>query len=212
MGKVVKTIFGGKDSSAQKGQAAANANATDFIKTQGAQSRSDLLSLGLSADDNRNAGYQAALDEFAQSVPQQIGAFTAGNTAAQAAILGGDPSIFSVNPDMSFSAQRVPGYITIADALSGPDFEQQKQIEGIKTNADLLRAAANGSIPGLNPADRQWFAQLLQQTPAMNNSSNYVTDPSGSMATVTGANSGLTPANQIRMQNLLSGFGAFKNG
>lgn len=207
-----KTIFGGKDNSAQKGQAAANAAATDFIKQQGAQSRSDLLSLGLSADDNRNAGYQAALDEYAQSVPQQIGAFTSGNAAAQAAILGGDPSIFQIDPNMSFSAQRVPGYITIADALSGPDFEQQKQIEGIKTNADLLRAAANGVIPGLSSADRQWFGQLLQETPAMNNFSYYVTDPSGSMATVTGANSGLTQANQIRMQNLLSGFGAFKNG
>lgn len=207
-----KTIFGGKDNSAQKGQVAANANAIDFIKSQGALSRSDLLSLGLSADANRDAGYQAALDEFAQSVPQQIGAFTAGNAAAQAAILGGDTSIFKIDPNMSFSAQRVPGYITIADALAGPDFEQQKQIEGIKTNADLLRAAANGVIPGLSSADKQWFGQLLQQTPGMNNFSNYVTDPIGSIGTVTGTNSGLTSANQIRMQNLLSGFGAFING
>lgn len=212
MGKVVKTIFGGKDSSSQKGQISANNNAIDFIKSQGIQGRDDLLSLGLSADDNRNAGYQAALDVFSQSVPQQIGALTAGNAAAQAAILGGDPSITTITPNMSFSAQTLPNYITIADALSGPNFEQQKQIDSIKTNADLLRLASSGAIPGLSSADRQWFGQLLQQTPGMNDSSNYVTDPRAAMPSVTGANSGLTPANQIRMQNLLTAFGAFKNG
>lgn len=212
MGKVVKSIFGGKDSSAQKGQAAANQNAIDFIKGMGDQGRDDLLSLGLSADENRNAGYQAALDVLAQSVPQQIDAFTAGNTAAQNAILGGDAAITSIKPNMAFSAQQLPQYITIADALAGPNFEQQKQIESIKTNADLLREAAAGTIPGLSSADRQWFGQLLQQTPGMANYNQYVLDPVAALSGVTGSGSGLTPANQVRMQNLLTKFGAFKNG
>lgn len=203
MGKIVKSVFGGNDKSAQKGQIAQNAAATAFIKDMGTQGRNDLLSLAPSAENNRNLGYQAALDIFSQTVPGQIGAFTAGNTAAQAAILGGDPSITTINPNTSFSAQQLPQYTSIVDALQGGSFEQKNKLSNIKTDADLLLAASNGEIPGLNAADMSWYSKLLQQTPGFAQSANYVTDPNAAMSSVTGSGSGLTPENQVKMQNLL---------
>lgn len=203
MGKIVKSVFGGNDKSAQKGQIAQNAAATAFIKDMGEQGRNDMLSLAPSAEQNRNLGYQAALDIFSQTVPGQIGAFTAGNTAAQAAILGGDPSITTINPNTSFSAQQLPQYTSIVDALQGGSFEQKDKMANIKTDADLLLAASNGDIPGLNANDRSWYSQLLQQTPGFAQSSNYISDPNAAMSSVTGTGSGLTPENQVKMQNLL---------
>jgi len=203
MGKIVKSVFGGNDKSAQKGQIAQNAAATSFIKEMGTQGRNDMLSLAPSAEQNRNLGYQAALDIFSQTVPGQIGAFTAGNTAAQAAILGGDPSITTINPNTSFSAQQLPQYTNIVDALQGGSFEQKDKLSNIKTDADLLMAASNGEIPGLNAADMSWYSKLLQQTPGFAQSSNYISDPNAAMSSVTGAGSGLTPENQVKMQNLL---------
>jgi len=203
MGKIVKSVFGGNDKSAQKGQIAQNAAATSFIKDMGSQGRNDILNLAPSAENNRNLGYQAALDILSQTVPQQIGAFTAGNTAAQAAILGGAPSITTINPNTSFSAQRLPQYTSIVDALQGGNFEQKDKLANIKTDADLLMAASNGEIPGLNSADRAWYSKLLQQTPGFAQSSNYISDPNAAMSSVTGTGSGLTPENQVKMQNLL---------
>jgi len=203
MSKIVKSVFGGNDKSAQKGQIAQNAAATTFIKDMGSQGRNDLLGLAPSAENNRNLGYQGALDIFSQTIPGQIGAFTAGNTAAQAAILGGDPSITTINPNTSFSAQQLPQYTSIADALQGGNFEQKNKLANIKTDADLLLAASNGDIPGLNAADRSWYSQLLQQTPGFAKSSNYISDPNAAMSSVTGSGSGLTPENQIKMQTLL---------
>lgn len=203
MGKIVKSVFGGNDKSAQKGQIAQNAAATSFIKDMGTQGRNDMLSLAPSAEQNRNLGYQAALDIFSQTVPGQIGAFTAGNTAAQAAILGGDPSITTINPNTSFSAQQLPQFTSIVDALKGGSFEQKDKLANIKTDADLLMAASNGEIPGLNAADRSWYSQLLQQTPGFAQSSNYISYPNAALPSVTGSGSGLTPENQVKMQNLL---------
>lgn len=203
MGKIVKSVFGGNDKSAQKGQIAQNAAATAFIKDMGTQGRNDMLSLAPSAENNRNLGYQAALDIFSQTVPSQIGAFTAGNTAAQAAILGGDPSITTISPNTSFSAQQLPQFTSIVDALQGGSFEQKDKLANIKTDADLLMAASNGEIPGLNAADMSWYSKLLQQTPGFARSSNYVSDPNAAMSSVTGTGSGLTPENQVKMQNLL---------
>ncbi len=203
MAKIVKGVFGGNDKSAQKGQIAQNAAATTFIKDMGTQGRNDMISLAPSAENNRNLGYQAALDIFSQTVPGQIGAFTAGNTAAQAAILGGDPSITTINPNTSFSAQQLPQFTSIVDALQGGSFETKNKLANIKTDADLLLAASNGDIPGLNPADRAWYSKLLQETPGFAQSSNYVTDPNAALGSVTGNGSGLTPENQLKMQTLL---------
>jgi len=204
MTKIVKGIFGGKDSSAQKGQAAQNAAATDFIKTQGAQARSDLLSLAPAAENSRNLGYQGALDVLGQTIPGQINAFTSGNAAAQAAILGGDPTINTISPNTSFSSQQLPQYQTIAEALTGGSFETKNKLANIKTDADLLMAAANGDIPGLSSADRQWYGQLLQQTPGFAQTSNYISDPAGAISSVTGNGSGLNAQNQLRMRDLLT--------
>lgn len=217
MGKVVKTIFGGKDSSAQKGQAAQNAAAIDFIKQQADQGRGDTLKLAPSADTNRNLGYQAAIDVFKQSIPAQIDAFTTGNQNAQNAILGLSGNIQEITPRLSGLAEglaglKLPDYVTIQDALAAPNLEQLNKVSNIKTNADLLRAAANGEISGLSPADRAWFSKLLSQTPSMSGSSNYVIDPTAALSTVTGATSGLTGDNQVKMQNLLTAFARMKNG
>lgn len=211
MGKVVKTIFGGKDSSAQKGQATQNAAAIDFIKQQLEQGRGDTLKLAPSADINRNLGYQAAIDVFKQSIPAQLEAFNMGNRNAQAAILGGN--ISEITPNLNrLTELRLPDYVTIQDALAAPNLEQLNKVSNIKTNADLLRAAANGEIPGMSYADREWFGKLLSQTPGMSGSSNYVIDPTAALSTVSGPASGLSGSNQIKMQNLLTAFARMKNG
>lgn len=206
MGNIVKTLFGGNDKSSQKGQIAQNAAATEFIKAQGVQGRYDILGLSPAAEDNRNAGYQGALDVLSQTIPQQIGAYTSGNTAAQAAILGGNPSITTINPNTSFASQQLPQHTSIVDALTGENFEEKNKVSGIKTDADLLLAASKGDIPGLSPEDRQWYSKLLQETPDFANSSRYITDPKSALASVVGSGSGLTPENQLKMQNLLNNY------
>jgi len=97
----------------------------------------------------------------------------------------------------------LPQFTSIVDALQGGSFEQKDKLANIKTDADLLLAASNGDIPGLNANDRSWYSQLLQQTPGFAQSSNYVTDPNAALGSVTGNGSGLTPENQLKMQTLL---------
>ena len=97
----------------------------------------------------------------------------------------------------------LPQFTSIVDALQGGSFETKNKLSNIKTDADLLLAASNGDIPGLNAADRSWYSKLLQETPGFAQSSNYVTDPNAALGSVTGNSSGLNAENQLRMQTLL---------
>ena len=134
--KVVKTLFGGTDTSAQGGQIAANKKAQQFIEKKGAQSRGDLLALAPGAEANRNMGFQAALDVLKQTIPQQFSTFQQGNTGAQAALLAGLPQIQNailgqqvdlsalqpqtINVDTSFANQQLPDFTSIPELLPSP--------------------------------------------------------------------------------------------
>ena len=91
MSKVVKSVFGGTDRSAQKAQTKANAAAQEFIAGQAAGAREDILRLAPAAEEARNLGFQGALDVFGQTIPQQLQAFQAGNVGAQQQLAAGTP-------------------------------------------------------------------------------------------------------------------------
>ena len=109
MSKTIKGVFGGTDDSAQKSQEKANVATSEFVKKQAKQSRSDVLGLTEFGDTARNKGFQGALDVLAQTIPQQLSAFSQGNIAAQGttlagadqfrnAILGGQVDLSQFNP------------------------------------------------------------------------------------------------------------------
>ena len=144
MGKLVKTIFGGKDTSQQKGQIAQNANAEQYIRQMGAQGRGDLMGMAPGAEANRNMGYQSALDVYGQTIPQQLDTFQQGNVGAQNMLLAGMPQFQNaimggpvdysqfqpqtLNYDAGYAQQQLPEFQTTADLLAGlPSQGQQQQ-------------------------------------------------------------------------------------
>ncbi len=151
--KIVKTLFGGTDDSAQEAQIAANREARRFIEEKGAQSRGDVLALAPGAEANRNLGVQSALDILAQTIPQQFSTFQQGNTGAQAMLLAGLPQIQNailgrqvdlsalqpqtINVDTSFANQQVPDFTSISDLLpqqpqQRPEFNFAQFLRGIR--------------------------------------------------------------------------------
>lgn len=201
-----KSVFGGKDNSAQKQQVKQNDAAKEFIERQSDQARSDAFTLFPSAEENRNLGIQAALNVLGGTIPQQLQAFQSGNAAAQAAILGGDPRITKFNADTSFSRQSLPDFTSIADALSGGDVETENILSGINTDADLFHAAAQGKIPGVGIKDQEWFARLVAENPGFNEATQFVNDPTGMIPTFLGVDGGLNQENERRLHNLLRQF------
>jgi len=137
---VLKSIFGGKDTSAQSAQIDANRRAEQFIKQSGQQARSDALGLFPGADINRNLGFQSALDVFGQTIPGQIDAFQQGNFGAQQQLLAGLPlqnnAILGlptdlstlqpqrINVDTGFAQQQLPQFITTPELLQQPGLVQ----------------------------------------------------------------------------------------
>jgi len=131
MSKVVKTLFGGPDKSSLNTQIGFNNQATDFIKSQAAQARGDAYGLAPAGQDNRNMGYQAALDVLGMTIPQQFSTFQQGNVGAQGALLAGLPQVQNailglptdlsglqpqaINYDASFAQQQLPNFTNIRD-------------------------------------------------------------------------------------------------
>jgi len=127
MTKVVKSIFGSTDRSAQTAQIRANESTERFIREQGQQARRDVIGLFDTANINRNLGTQAALDIFGQTIPQQFGAFQQGNVGAQETLLAGLPQIQnailglptelsglqprSIEFDTDFAQQQLPDFV-----------------------------------------------------------------------------------------------------
>ena len=91
MGSIVKTLFGGTDTSSQEAQIQQNEQARRTIAAAQAQARQDAMSLFPAAAANRNLGFQSALDVFGQTIPGQLDVFQQGNVGAQQAILAGLP-------------------------------------------------------------------------------------------------------------------------
>lgn len=129
MSKVVKTLFGGTDTSAQDAQVKANAAAQQFIAQQAQAARGDVLRLFPQAQQNLAQGTQAALDVLGQTVPQQFSTFQQGNVGAQQALLAGLPQIQNailgqpvnlsglqpqtIEFDAGFAQQQLPGSLAV---------------------------------------------------------------------------------------------------
>ena len=227
MGKVFKTVFGGKDTSQQGLQREDNRQRQDFIEERERRARSDVLRAAPAADDNRNAAFQEAINTLSQTTPAQINALQHGGMLAQSALLGGlgltqdallgNPINVSgfeprrVQVDTSLLNRRLPQFTTLPQALGQPNFEEAATLRGIQSDADLFQAAQQGLIPNISAGDREFFGNLLAGSPEFFNTSRFVNDPRGQQPQIVGnAGSGLTPGNQTRISNLLSQFDRFK--
>jgi len=136
MSKVKDTFFGGAEKKAGKAEKKALEASQEFIAKQTDIARTESTRLFGGAQEAQRAGFQAALDIFGQSVPEQARLFGAGNVAAQQQLIGGLPQIqaallgqpvdFSqfqatqLTPDLSFTQAQLPQSTSIADVITPP--------------------------------------------------------------------------------------------
>ena len=166
MTRVVKGVFGGAETSQQRHQGRVEESNRAFSKEQSEQARLDALSLSDVANENRNKGFQAALDVLGETIPQQLQAFSQGNVGAQRttisgleqfqnAILGNPVNMATFQPqqiavDSSFARQQLPAFNSgtgeVVQRQLRPDIEvlYQKNLgrspgqEGLAFYADQL--------------------------------------------------------------------------
>ena len=162
MGKLVKTIFGGVDRSAQKGQTAFNEDAQDFTRQMLGQARGDAFGLGPAREANQNMGFQSALDVYGQTIPQQLSTFQQGNMGAQSQLLAGMPQFHNaimglpvnynafqptqISYDPSFAQQTLPQFIGSGEVLAGRE---------AAPSAGQAAMLAGGGVPGWLKTPRQ---------------------------------------------------------
>jgi len=145
MGSFVKSIFGGKDSSAQKAQIDQNAQDRALFKQLAEQSSGAAQSLFGAADTNRNTSLQQALSLLGGTIPQQLSLQQQGNVGAQGQLIGGLPMIqaalmgqpmnmgalrptqLSYNAD--FSRQSLPQFQSSQQALAPPQQTQPQPFD-----------------------------------------------------------------------------------
>lgn len=139
MSSVIKTIFGGKDDSAQKAQIAANDEAARFIKQQTNRAMGIVERDKGNAYQNVNLGAQAASDMIRGSVDPRIRAMQGGNVNAQNTLLEGLPqiqrAILGLPTDTSgMQAQWAPANLNFLDQ-GFPEFGlQQNQQQNQQQN------------------------------------------------------------------------------
>ena len=128
MGDSLDGMFGGDESGAQRKE---NSDNRGYFDDKANEGRDDALQLFPASDENRNMGYQAALDLLKISMPEQSKQFRQGNVAAQNlmkasmpqyqnAILGNridyrklQPTLLSDNT--TYRHQNVPNFIQTPD-------------------------------------------------------------------------------------------------
>jgi len=128
MGDSLDGMFGGDESGAQRKE---NSDNRGYFDDKANEGRDDALQLFPASDENRNMGYQAALDLLKISMPEQSKQFRQGNVAAQNlmkasmpqyqnAILGNridyrklQPTLLSDNT--TYRDQNVPNFIQTPD-------------------------------------------------------------------------------------------------
>ena len=74
MGSLVKSIFGGKDTSAQKAQVEANAGDRALFEMLADKASGQARALTGAGDENRNMALQQVLNLLGGIIPQQLGA------------------------------------------------------------------------------------------------------------------------------------------
>lgn len=130
--------------SQQQGQAAA----LEASKQAAELARSQALPLFNAAQENRQQGFQGALDVFGQSVPAQMNAFQGGNMNAQNTLLAGmDPQIAAIlggSIDLSgLQAQQVQAPDPQMFQQQLPDFTTTNQALGLNQQGQPLNQPAN---------------------------------------------------------------------
>ena len=155
MSDIIKTLFGGSDSSSQKAQVRANTETQQFIEQQALIARGDALALFPQAQASRAAGFESALDIFRQTIPSQIDVFQQGNVGAQQALIAGMPqfqnAILGLPTDMSaFQPQRLNVDTSFTQQPVAPPQQQQPVAPATAPPATAPPATAppGGHIPG----------------------------------------------------------------
>lgn len=147
MGGLVKSIFGGKDKSAQREQIKANAGDRQLFEKLATESQANAKALMGSADTNRNMALQQSLNLLGGTIPTRLDAFQQGNVGAQKQIIGGLPLIqqavmgmpldmsalnpVSVNYNTDYAQQTLPQFQSSADALKPPEQPKQPDLSSI---------------------------------------------------------------------------------
>lgn len=164
MSSVVDTLFGGTDKSSLKSQKKANKDTQNFIRQQMGQSRDDIMGLWPGISQNRNMGYQQALDMFGQAMPQQMDMFQQGNMGAQSTLLAGLPqfqnAILGLPTDMSALQPRQINYDTSWMQQQLPDFQSPAQLlGGSATQSSAPQPSGLDAAPAYkrNQFDSRWI-------------------------------------------------------
>ena len=148
MSSVFKSLFGGTDDSAQKGQIRQNQQVLELQAKLAAQARGDIMDIFPGVRQSAQEGFQGALDIYGQSVPQQARLVQEGNIAAQNTLLAGLPqqnaAILGQRLDLSGLAPTRQSYST--------DFMQQQLPE---------RTAMPSQETGVAGMTPQQLSQLL---------------------------------------------------
>lgn len=175
MGGIVDLIFGGSDDSAQQGQNQANAAQIALARELAQQARGDVTRIIPIADENRNLGFQAALDVFGQGTGQQLDVFQQGNVGAQQAALAGVPqfqnAILGRPTDLSgLQPQQLDFDPSFLNQILPDFFTGVTDQTGTGAGGDTIPGGAGGAAGGLGGSGSSNFqnniaAFIDQNTP-----------------------------------------------
>jgi len=163
LSSVFKSIFGGTDRSAQDRQYGTNELLRGLIMNQADVARGDLMGAYPGASQAINQGSQAAMDLWAQILPQQIGAVQQGGMEAQRFLLGGMPMIQRaimggqqdfgniasgtrpgmVSPNLSFASQQLP------QGIANPQFQSGQTRPSPFVSPDYLKFVQSNPLGGI---------------------------------------------------------------
>ncbi len=134
MSKVVDTFFGGAEKKAGQAEKKALEAGQELIARQTAIAREEAVPLFGGAQESQRLGFQAALDVFGESIPEQLRTFQQGNVGAQEQLITGLPQIQAallgqpvdfgafqpqtITPQAGFAQQQLPATTPIAEVLT----------------------------------------------------------------------------------------------
>ena len=162
MSKVKDTFFGGAEKKAGKAEKKALEAGQERIAKQSDIARTENIRLFGGAQESQRGGFQAALDVFGLSVPEQARLFGEGNVAAQQQLIGGLPQIqaallgqpvdFSqfqptqLTPELGFTQAQLPQTASIADVIT-PEGTLSVSAQNITPQAQrIIDAFSRGSL------------------------------------------------------------------
>jgi len=173
-GVALSSMLNKPDTSAQRGQVAANDRAQAFIESQSAKAERSSEALFGGAEGNILAGNEAAYALLRQLGPQQIGAFQQGNVGAQQQLIGGMSQVQAalMGQPVDYSAfqpyqqqvnmapfdTQMPQFTTSQQALTGMRDEQEAQRvldEQRRQDPEYIRAQEEKIIAELQDISRR---------------------------------------------------------